>query len=220
MKKMTRFLKIDLLQLSGIKFFIILPVLFSLLTLRKPESFSSYMGLYYSLFSGLIIASLPFEGEKKAERGFLQMLPTKGPERIQSHFLFGFLLEIFFFLEGYLSMALVHFIRPGIPLLPLNGKGGTLLFLGISLLFIALQDLSWTCLRFQNTTAQVIVRLLPPFIFFFGLLFLRDNDREGILPLQEALDSVPAVLFFLVSIVIFYLISLLASHISMKKGQA
>ncbi len=181
------------------------------------------MAVMYCLFAGIIIAGMPYYYEKSEEMGFFFLLPGRTEEQILGHFLFGSLsllaglgLGIFcscvsslFHTEHDTGNTLLKSIsgnEPGMSEL-------ILLLFGAGLICVAVQDFFCTLFRFESVQVMNIMRILPGFIFFFGLSMLLNYGAKTPAEILKFLFS-HSIEAFLSCLAAFLLTAFLSSMIA------
>lgn len=162
--KILNYAKIDFMKLKDYAWFLLFPVLSCVLVLQDPSA-PLYVCVLYSLFGGVVCASLPFASETRAAAGFLQLLPSRDGDNIRGHFLFSFFIQIASLVLGLAASFVVRLFQPQLPFVSLNTCG---LMFSFSLVLVGIQNLMYVIFRYQAAKAVVFIRLLPAFLFFYG----------------------------------------------------
>lgn len=184
------------------------------------------MAVVYCLFAGIIIAGMPYYYEKSEEMGFFYLLPGRTEEQVFGHFLFGSLSLLAGLGLGvfcYYASSLFHAghgtgenLLEGISA---NGSGMAeilVLLFGAGLICVAVQDFFCTLFRFESVQVMNLMRMIPGFIFFFGLsMLLANGDKTPQEMLQFLFShSIEAFLFCLAA---FLLTAFLSSMIAKSR---
>lgn len=162
--KIFKFMKIDIILCKQYLWFLLFPV-FAFAVISFTDT-SALIGTMYCLFGALVVASLPFFLNNSPAAGdFMRLLPARKGDDIRGHFLFSFLVVLLFLALSVIGTGLAGLIRPNIAFL--SPEVYPLLF-AISLIFAAAQNLLFCLLRTNSAQAQQLMRMGPPFLFFFG----------------------------------------------------
>ena len=212
---------IDFLKTKRMKW-LILPgmLVFSGILSYNAEDMFGSIGVIYCLFCGQVMASIPFSSEKLEEQGFLSMLPAKLQEPVLGHFLYAFLVILVSFLMGTLGVSAVGIIKPSLMIWSVDGAniGGLYLsILGLSLLFTAMEGVFMTLFRFESARVQQLIRLVPPFLFFFGMSSLSLDQVEGVTETLPRLMISRGGLILAISLVLYVLVSEIAANLSVRQ---
>lgn len=215
-----KFLKIDILKTQKLWYMLLLP-LFILLFFQKGSTTPAIFGLGYSLFIGLVMATTPANSEVKGERGFLQMLPAKPGEDILGHFLFGAVCIILYGLLSLVVILIARIINPELAVFSVGGKDITGFYpvmFGIALFIAGVEIMILTVFRYKSLQVQQLLRIIPGFIFFFGMMQVSNRAEAMQLP-DHSFGMGPGVIAFLaVSIVLFVLMAKISAFAASKRG--
>lgn len=220
--RVLKFTKIDAIKVWRFLYILLFPVIAVFANAREPDG-SAVFGVIYCLFVGIVLAAMPFRLESPEESGFLQLLPAKPGEQVLGHFLFGLLNNLAGFALGLLCTFIAHAINPAARLFTLEGMPVTGLYpvlLGVALVFTGAEALLMTTFRFHNLHADQLLRILPAFVFLFGMNSLATN---GDAPGRDALlflSGAGGYAALGVCLAIFLALALLAAGISRKRGQS
>lgn len=169
--RILKFAKIDLIKTKSVPFFLFFPILSIVLLVRESDT-PTFFSCLYCLFGGIILSSMPFTMECKANSGFLKMLPSKNGEEIRGHFLYSFIALLLSMTLSLAAIAIAQLIRPQVSF-------GMLwiypLLFGIALLFTALENTVFCLFHYDSTTATQLLRIAPGFLFFFGPMLIYEN---------------------------------------------
>ena len=177
--RILKYTLVDFLKVKKKLWFFLLFVPACALFMGAESGAMSTIAIAYCLFAGIIIAGMPYYYEKPEEMGFFHLLPGRTEEQVFGHFLFGSFsllaglgLGIFcscvsslFHTEHSTGKDLLKSISPGMTEI-------ILLLFGAGLICVAVQDFFCTLFRFESVQVMNLMRILPGFIFFFGLSML------------------------------------------------
>ena len=145
---------------------LLFPVLVLAIVILEPDMNSLY-GTIYCLFGGLVLSSLPFTlHDPRQTGGFTRLLPARQGDDIKGHFLFSFLFLLLFLILSLPAAGLGGLFKGETAAL-LSPALYMVLF-SFTLLFAALQNLLFCILHTNSQQAQQLIRMAPPFLFFFG----------------------------------------------------
>lgn len=202
--KILYYAKIDFMKLKDYAWFLLFPILSCVLVLQDPDA-PLYICILYSLFGGVVCASLPFASETRAEAGFLQLLPSREGDNIRGHFLFSFFIQIGSLILGLAASFVVRLFQPQLSFVSLNACG---LMFSFSLILVGIQNLMYVFFRYQAAKAVAVLRLLPAFLFFYGGLLANkylntpafsDMMAQFLKPGSLILTALCAVLYLLMA---------------------
>ena len=220
MTRIFKFAKIDFLRIRSFKWIALFPLLAIVIFLAQPDTSPLYI-LGYCLFAGIIFSTVPSSMESATEVGFLQMLPTLPGEQQKGHFLFGMLFTLLAFLAGIVSILICHLLRPSVQMFSADGWNLFdlyLIILGVSLVFVGIQTFVLSILRFKSAQAMAILRMIPAFIFLFGISGLFGEDgitTEGSIQL---LTRINGIMVLVICLVLYLILAELAAIIATRKS--
>ena len=195
--RVLKFAKIDILLCKSYMWILLFPVLVLAIVILEPDMNSLY-GTIYCLFGGLVLSSLPFTlHDPRQTGGFTRLLPARQGDNIKGHFLFSFLFLLLFLISPALYMVLFSF----------------------TLLFAALQNLLFCILHTNSQQAQQLIRMAPPFLFFFGGVSLLQRFPDIFTVLDILFTPAGSCLCLLAGLVLFVLAAELgAFFVSRQEG--
>lgn len=220
MTRIFKFAKIDFLRIRSFKWIALFPLLAIVIFLAQPDTSPLYI-LCYCLFAGIIFSTVPSSMESATEVGFLQMLPTLPGEQQKGHFLFGMHFTLLAFLAGIVSILICHLLRPSVQMFSADGWNLFdlyLIILGVSLVFVGIQTFVLSILRFKSAQAMAILRMIPAFIFLFGISGLFGEDgitTEGSILL---LTRINGIMVLVICLVLYLILAELAAIIATRKS--
>ena len=209
--RILNYMKVDLRKCMDYRWVLLFPLI-ALFLLTQADFGKSTFAMVYCLFGGVVIATIPFNKEKKEENGFIRMLPGKPGDSTRGHFLFAFCVVLFFALMGRLMLLFASMVRTD--LLP---EFQTNLCLypalsGVALLINLLEDILCVFLGNENTVIIRLLRMAPAFVFLFGVSAFQEK-----LPVLFAkvlgMSMGISWLFLLLSAVIFIVLAELSARI-------
>jgi len=216
--RMLKFARVDYMKCRRFGFILILfPALSAIMMIVEPDS-PVLFSITYCLFAGIILSSFPFNMESREERGFVQMLPARPGELVWGHYAFGLLVLLATFLLGIASLMIARIFVPSIRLFSMDGEDLRPLYpavLGIAVVFVGLQNLLFTVLRFENAHLAQIFRIVPAFVFFFGM----SNGYKESMSFPDLLNGLPGVGILAVCFAVFLLLGCVSSFISIRKWE-
>ncbi|MBR2258835.1 MAG: ABC-2 transporter permease [Blautia sp.] len=217
-----KFAKIDLMRVKKMKLWILalFPVISVILTMNNNST--PYFGLFYCVFGGMILGTLPFNLETREEAGFVRMLPSKPGDQVLGHFIFGFCTVFVCILLGVGSLAAARLLDHSFSRQLLSGReliGASCLTFALCLVCLAAGDLIFTVTRFETVKGMTIVRIIPPFLFLFGANFLLETDQGLLRTILELLLWGNGLAALAVSIVLFCIVAVIAARISAAKWE-
>ncbi|MBE5997161.1 MAG: hypothetical protein E7240_07415 [Lachnospiraceae bacterium] len=217
--RVFKFLKVDFIKMKSLWIALLFPIL-SVVLLVTDDTPRVLFGAAYCLFAGIIYATFPFTGENPQENGFLMMLPSKPGDDIKGHYLFGFLSVTSALILGLLSVLIAGLFNRSVreSVIP---AGALLALYGLALVFVGIEELLLTICRYESMRALQLIRIIPAFVYFFGISAVTDN-----LPVQSAsalsqgeLIPVSAGLLFLAgSIAVYVVIAFISVRLVVRRG--
>ena len=219
MTRIFNFAKIDFLRIRNFKWIALFPLLVIVIFLTQPDTSPLYI-LCYCIFAGIIFSTLPCSMESATEVGFLQMLPTLPGEQQKGHFLFGFLFTLLAFLSGLASILVCHLLRPSFQMFSAgewNLLDLYLIILGVSLVFVGIQTFVLSILRFKSAQAMAILRMVPAFIFLFGMSGLFGEDGVTTDGSIQMLSRINGIMILVICLVIYLILAQAAAIIVTRK---
>lgn len=220
MTRIFKFAKIDFLRIRSYKWIALFPLLAVVIFLAQPDTSPLYI-LCYCIFAGIIFSTVPSSMESVTEVGFLQMLPTLPGEQQKGHFLFGLLFTLLAFLSGLVSILFCHLLRPSFQIFSAGNWNLVdiyLSILGIALVFVGIQTFVLSILRFKSAQAMAILRMIPAFVFLFGMSGLFGEDgitTDGSLQLLSRINGGMVVV---ICLVIYLILAQTAAIIAARKN--
>lgn len=192
--------------------FIIIIVLFG--NDNLAGELSAVFTLLYCLFAGIILSSLPFQEVSSEYQGFLRMLPARDGDPVRGHFLFSFLLLVLCTLLSILTICVEILIKPSVSfdqawLFPL--------FWGGALLMACIENSAMCFFHTDSVQALQIVRMLPGFIYFFGIMFALEKTPSFIPKLLSLLTPVNCIIAMAVCIIIFIAVAEICTRITLRR---
>lgn len=216
--RILKFAHVDYLKCRRFGYIMILFPALSVLMITMTNGIPTLFSVGYCLFAGIILAAFPFNMESVNERGFLQMLPSRPGEPTLGHFLFGFLATIASFLLGIAALVISKLLVPRVEVFTLNGvsiAGMYPALLGAALVFVGLEDMLLSVLRYEKSHLIQLVRIIPAFIFFF--VFNSGLDKQkgvfGSFPLLPGLG----VLTFCLAV--YVVLALIIRAVAIRRGE-
>ena len=199
-------------------------VMICALCLGSSSSSALVTSLIYCLFAGIIVGGMPYYYEKAEEMGLFFLLPGKTEEQIYGHFFFGFLSVLGGLLIGLLCWGIGSIFHLSHGFFEIAGLSGiseafklSLLLFGAGLFCVAIQDLLCTIFRFESVQVMNVLRILPGFVFFFGLsTFAASEGSEKLIRIVHFLFSHSGVVF-LAFLFFFCLIAYISSQIAKSR---
>lgn len=219
MTRIFNFAKIDFLRIRNFKWIALFPLLVVVIFLTQPDTSPLYI-LCYCIFAGIIFSTLPISMESATEVGFLQMLPTLPGEHQKGHFLFGFLFTLLAFLSGLVSILVCHLLRPSFQMFSAgewNLVDIYLIILGVSLIFVGIQTFVLSILRFKSAQAMAILRMIPAFVFLFGMSGLFGEDGITTDGSIQMLTRINGGMVLVICLIIYLILAQAAAIIDAKK---
>lgn len=177
--RVWKYMKIDLIKTRKVLLVLcLIPVMTVVLQVRSDE-LTPYFTFMYCMFAGIVSASLPFNCEANSESGFLKMLPGKPGDDIKGHYLYTFGALIGSGVMGMLATYVSALLMPDEgPIDEIFITGLYPVILGVALIFSGLENVFLCLFRNDNVLFMRIFRMIPPFVFFFGLTPLLDYSEE------------------------------------------
>lgn len=222
MTRVLKFAKIDLLKVWRFFYVLLLPVVAVLIEAKKLQV-SALFSVSYCLFTSIVLAAMPFRLERAEESGFLQLLPARPGEQVLGHFLFGFMVNLAGFALGLLCAMLARAVNPSVALFSAEGTpitGFYPVLLGVSLVFTGVEALLMTALRFRSMHAAQLMRVLPAFVFLFGLDRLAIDSTTEFAVALRALSGPGGLAALGACLLAFAALAIISSRISAARGQS
>ena len=214
--RVLKFAYVDYVKTSRYNYLLLMFPLIALAMLLASESASAPFGVAYCLFAGIVLAAFPYNMTSESERGFLQMLPAKPGEAVLGHYLFGLLMILAAFLSGVAAILIARLISPDMGLLRIGERdisGAYPALLGASLLFAGVQDLLLTALRLENAHLAHLLRIVPAFVFFFGVNAGIDSVKE-----MPDLTIGPGLAVLGICLALYVLLAVISRAVSVRRG--
>lgn len=219
MTRIAKFARIDFMRIRNYKWIVLFPILAIVIFLAQSDTSPLYL-LSYCIFAGIIFSTIPCSVESPSEAGFLQMLPARPGEQQKGHFLFAFLFTLLSYLSGFACVLICHLIRPNFQIFMANGiniRNTYLMILSTALLFVGIQTFVLSILRFKSAQAMALLRMVPAFIFLFGISGIFDTDPEVIESSLRTLHQLNGGIILGISLVIYIILAQAAAIIISKK---
>ena len=219
MTRIFKFTKIDFLRIRSFKWIALFPLLAIVIFMAQPETSPLYI-LCYCLFAGIIFSTVPSSMESATEVGFLQMLPTLPGEQQKGHFLFGFLFTLLAYVSGLVSILICYLLRPSFQMFSAgewNLFDLYLIILGVSLVFVGIQTFVLSILRFKSAQAMAILRMIPAFVFLFGMSGLFGEDGITTDGSIQMLSRINGIMILVICLVIYLILAQAAAIIVTRK---
>lgn len=215
--RVLKFAKIDILLCKSYMWILLFPVLVLAIVILEPDMNSLY-GTIYCLFGGLVLSSLPFTlHDPRQTGGFTRLLPARQGDDIKGHFLFSFLFLLLFLILSLPAAGLGGLFKGETAAL-LSPALYMVLF-SFTLLFAALQNLLFCILHTNSQQAQQLIRMAPPFLFFFGGVSLLQHFPDIFTALDILFTPAGSCLCLLAGLVLFVLAAELgAFFVSRQEG--
>ena len=212
--RILKFVKVDALKIKSFYLALLFPLLSAFMLVMSDEP-DVLFGVSYCLFAGIVFSAFPFTGEKAEENGFQMMLPSKPGEEIYGHFVFGILALVCSLVLGFVSVGIAGIFNKAVLTAQID-VGAILAAFGAALIFVGIEDLLLTVFRYENIKALQFIRIIPAFIYFFGMNAAIKTDapvsKVIMMPLKTGL------LFFLVCVVIYAVFAVISARIVIKRG--
>lgn len=214
--RVLKFAKIDILLCKSYMWILLFPVLVLAIVILEPDMNSLY-GTIYCLFGGLVLSSLPFTlHDPRQTGGFTRLLPARQGDDIKGHFLFSFLFLLLFLILSLPATGLAGLFRSRMTLL---SPALYMVLFSFTLLFAALQNLLFCILHTNSQQAQQLIRMAPPFLFFFGGVSLLQHFPDIFTALDILFTPAGSCLCLLAGLVLFVLAAELgAFFVSRQEG--
>lgn len=215
--RVLKFAKIDILLCKSYMWILLFPVLVLAIVILEPDMNSLY-GTIYCLFGGLVLSSLPFTlHDPRQTGGFTRLLPARQGDDIKGHFLFSFLFLLLFLILSLPAAGLGGLFKGETAAL-LSPALYMVLF-SFTLLFAAFQNLLFCILHTNSQQAQQLIRMAPPFLFFFGGVSLLQRFPDIFTVLDILFTPAGSCLCLLAGLVLFVLAAELgAFFVSRQEG--
>ena len=133
-------------------------------------------GLLYIVFGAMIMSSIPAFSDTVSENGFIRLLPAHAESRIYGRYLFEVIYIFASSIIGLLVAAGYIIINHEIPDYILEIF---IAVLGAALFMNAIQFLILSLMTTKNPQILSIVRMVIPFVMFFGGSAVLGNLSEG-----------------------------------------
>lgn len=169
-----KFAKMDFMRIKGqSKMMILFLVLATFLSIKMQ---TPLWGLLYVVFGAMIMSSNPFFSDTIVENGFIRLLPAHAGSRVYGRYLYGSAYIFTFSLSGLLVVGINIMIQHEIPdyLLEIY-----LIVLGVSLFMNAIQFLILSFMTTKNPQILSLIRMIVPFVLFFGGSWFAGEVSEG-----------------------------------------
>ena len=215
--RVLKFAKIDILLCKSYMWILLFPVLVLAIVILEPDMNSLY-GTIYCLFGGLVLSSLPFTlHDPRQTGGFTRLLPARQGDDVEGYFLFSFLFLLLFLILSLPAAGLGGLFKGETAAL-LSPALYMVLF-SFTLLFAALQNLLFCILHTNSQQAQQLIRMAPPFLFFFGGVSLLQHFPDIFTALDILFTPAGSCLCLLAGLVLFVLAAELgAFFVSRQEG--
>lgn len=215
--RILKFAWVDYLKCRRMGFILILFPVLAVVMVTMSQKMPTLFAVSYCLFAGIIFSTYAFSMESRDERGFLQMLPSRPGEILLGHFLFGLLTTVLSFLLGMAALGAARLLVPGQEIFTAGGVSVAGLYpalLAAALVFVGLQDVMLTFLRYEKANLLQLIRIVPAFVFFFLFNSAIDEKKAMIGPF----GLLPGLGVLAGALALFALLALLARAVAIRKG--
>lgn len=221
--RILKYTLVDFLKVKKKMWIFLLLVPACALFMGAESGAMSTMAVAYCLFAGIIFAGMPYYYEKPEEMGFFYLLPGRTEEQVFGHFLFGSLSLLAGLGLGIFSSSISSLFHTEhetgdnlLKSISANEPGMSeimLLLFGAGLICVAVQDFFCTLFRFESVQVMNIMRILPGFIFFFGLSMLLSYGEKTPAEILQFLFS-HSIEVFLSCLAVYLFTAFLSSMIA------
>lgn len=222
MTRALKFARIDLMKVWRFFYVLVFPIIAVFAEAGKLKV-SAIFSVVYCLFTGIVLSAMPFRLESTTESGFLQLLPAKPGEQVLGHFLFGLFLNLAGFALGIVCAFLPRIVNPAAAVFGLEGMRITGFYpamLGIALIFTGAQALVMTAMRFHSVHAAQLMRMLPAFVFLFGVNRVAIEGTTDIAATLRALSGAGGLAALGICLLVFAALAWISRCISVARGQS
>lgn len=222
MTRVLKFAKIDCMKVWRFFYILLFPVV-AMIGEAYQLRVSAIFSVVYFLFTSIVLAALPFRLENTEESGFLQLLPARPGEQVMGHFLFGLILNLGGFALGMLCAFVVRAINPAASVFSseeMRIAGLYPALLGVALIFTGIEALLMTALRFHSVHAAQLVRILPAFVFLFGINRVINESTAKLADTLRTLSGVGGLAALGVCLLAFAVLAWISGRISARRGQS
>ena len=207
-----KYAKIDFMKMKKLWWAVVFPIGAAVALVVSPDS-SPLFAFGYCLFAGIIFATFPFSGENVSENGFLQMLPAKPGTDVLGHFVFGLLSILVMFILSLFSILVAHLCNPAVNL---DGMGALIpAVTGAAILFTGVEEIFLTVFRYEKARYLQLVRIVPAFVFLFGMNSVTDSLTPGQMDFAVPPAVGAAILF--ACLVLYVLLAAAAVRIARRR---
>lgn len=172
--EVIKFAKVDWLKTKSqaklILGFIVLAIFMG--TYMEP----SMWPLFYIAFGATIISTTPYSFDVQSSNGFINLLPAKANSRSKGRFLFGTLFVIGSIILGEVSLILFYLYKGELPNYIFEIFS---VIVAVALILNAFQFLALSFFKFKSQQVMQLIRMIPPFIMFYGGNYLREMLNSG-----------------------------------------
>ena len=209
--RIFKFIKIDVFLCRSYLWILLFPALVFVIILVEPDMNPLFASLY-CLFGGLIISSLPFSlSPSLRTESFTHLLPARRGDDVRGHFLFSFLFLLLFLLLSAVTIAVSAVIRPS---MGLQAPAAYPVLFAVALIFAAAQNLLFCFFHPGNMQVQQLMRIIPPFLFFFGGTALLENIPSAMALLEALLTPMGSAVCLLSGLLVFLLAAQIGAMLS------
>lgn len=187
--KILYFMKIDYIWSRAQLYWILAALTFVTLIMRFMTDSSDVSVFMYGVFIAIVVSTVPFGNCRRADAGFLQLLPATTWQRVLGRFLFGLCL----LLAGSaisIGCTVLHqmFVGSEMNLMALPFY---MIFSSIGLVIIAAEYILLYMIG-ENHGAQFLslVRMIPGMAFFFGFTSLINTASKNPSEAMRYLDLI------------------------------
>ena len=217
-----KFTRIDLMKVWRFFYILVFPII-AVIGEASKLRVSAIFSVIYCLFTSIVLAAMPFKLESPAESGFLQLLPARPGEQVLGHFLFGLFMNLAGFALGMLCAFIPRLINPAAAAFSLENMRITGFYpamLGIALVFTGAQALVMTAIRFRGVHADQLMRMLPAFVFLFGVNRLAIEGTTDLASALRALSGTGGLTALGACLLAFAALAWISRCISAARGQS
>ena len=228
---MIKHTKIDIIRNMKSFYLLLLPIIVMIITGLRGNGSKDLFWIGYFIFFALVFSTMPFHQEKREEKGFLSMLPSRPGDDIRGHYIYGLLLILASGLVAIVCLLLV-------PKILSNNINETLpkivlLFIGLAILMLGIQNLLLTVFRYASATAMVFLRLFPGFILLMLISIIPTDapndaslDADGAAMNSaslgvfsaESISWTMSIAVLAVGIAVFFILMQIAANMSRRQG--
>lgn len=177
--EIIKFAKLDFRRVKSQ--FKILFILFAISIFLACRLQAGIWSLMYMCFAGLLLSTTPFFLELTNQRGFFNLLPAKAASRAWGRYLFGTIYIAMLFAVGMVTVLINMLImKKEVAYLTETA----IAILAVSVLLNSLQYLFLSFSTIKNVQLLSLLRMLPPFLMFFGgnmvIEYINENQADAL----------------------------------------